>query len=331
MKHPYESLPENPQAAVTIMTTEHFNLQTARSATISESNGRTSIFLGAVSAGLVALAFAGQTSRSTLLTFGLVLFPVLSFLGLVTFERVLQSSIEDTLYLQRINRIRRFYHEAAPGLSGYLGVAAPTDDIAAVLALDGYLPSRWQVVLSAVGMIGVINSVLLGAVGGFRGRRDSGRAPVAVDPGGRRRVRDLGGAPPALPAARPVPQAVPVRRCAASRTGRLIRVESPERVGPGHVVPDHPNRVRGEHGQQQWIVGGRFCSASSGARKTSTPAQPWRALRRPKNAAFHSTIAPGVQLGSGGTTRIDFGDGSSLSVSVNRPGDRSPAEHAEQA
>jgi hypothetical protein len=167
MKHPYESLPENPQAAVTIMTTEHFNLQTARSATISESNGRTSIFLGAVSAGLVALAFAGQTSRSTLLTFGLVLFPVLSFLGLVTFERVLQSSIEDTLYLQRINRIRRFYHEAAPGLSGYLGVAALTDDIAAVLALDGYLRSRWQVVLSAVGMIGVINSVLLGAVGGF--------------------------------------------------------------------------------------------------------------------------------------------------------------------
>src|SRR5262245_28559918 len=167
MKHPYESLPENPQAAVTIMTTEHFNLQTARSATISESNGRTSIFLGAVSAGLVALAFAGQTSRSTLLTFGLVLFPVLSFLGLVTFERVLQSSIEDTLYLQRINRIRRFYHEAAPGLSGYLGVAASTDDIATVLALDGYLRSRWQVVLSAVGMVGVINSVLLGAVAGF--------------------------------------------------------------------------------------------------------------------------------------------------------------------
>jgi hypothetical protein len=167
MEHPYESLPDNAQAAVTIMTTEHFNLQTARVATISESNGRTSIFLGAVSAGLVALAFAGQTSRSTLLTFGLVLFPVLAFLGLVTFERVLQSSIEDTLYLQRINRIRRFYHKAAPGLSGYLGVTAPTDDLSAVLALDGYSRSRWQVVLSAVGMLGVINSVLFGTVAGF--------------------------------------------------------------------------------------------------------------------------------------------------------------------
>ncbi|HZO64966.1 MAG TPA: hypothetical protein VFB74_08190 [Kribbellaceae bacterium] len=167
MDHPYPSLSDDPQAAVTILTTEHFNLQTARAATISESNGRTSIFLGAVSAGLVALAFAGQASRTTLLTFGLVLLPVLSFLGLATFERVLQSSIEDTLYLQRINRIRRFYVQAAPTLTGYLGRAAPTDEIAGILQLDAYSKSRWQTMFSVVGMIGVINSVLLGAVGGF--------------------------------------------------------------------------------------------------------------------------------------------------------------------
>jgi hypothetical protein len=180
MEYPYESLRDDPQAAVAILTTEHFNLQTARSATISESNGRTSIFLGAVSAGLVALAFAGQTSRTTLLTFGLVLFPVLAFLGLVTFERVLQASIEDTLYLQRINRIRRFYHQAAPGLGGYLGVTAPTDDIVGILALDGYLRSRWQVVLSAVGMVGVINSVLLGTVGGFVAAAAGGALWIAI-------------------------------------------------------------------------------------------------------------------------------------------------------
>jgi hypothetical protein len=96
-----------------------------------------------------------------------VLFPVLAFLGAVTFQRVSQSSIKDTLYLQRINRIRRFYHEAAPDLTGYLGVTAPTDDVTAVLALDGYSRSRWQFVLSAVGMAGVINSVLIGAVASF--------------------------------------------------------------------------------------------------------------------------------------------------------------------
>jgi hypothetical protein len=41
-------------------TTEHFNLQTARAATISEANGRASIYLAAVSSNLIALAFIGH-------------------------------------------------------------------------------------------------------------------------------------------------------------------------------------------------------------------------------------------------------------------------------
>ena len=40
-------------AAVTFVTTEHFTLQGARSSTISESTGRASVFLGAVSGGLI--------------------------------------------------------------------------------------------------------------------------------------------------------------------------------------------------------------------------------------------------------------------------------------
>lgn len=166
MSEPHDALRDDPWVAA-FVTTEHFNLQTARAATISETNGRTSIFLGSVSAGLVALAFAGQVSRTDLLVFGLVLFPVLFFLGLVTFERALQSSIEDTLYLQRINRIRRFYLSASPGLAEHLAVAAPTDDVGAVLRLDGYGRSRWQALFSVVGMLGVLNSALLGVVAGF--------------------------------------------------------------------------------------------------------------------------------------------------------------------
>jgi hypothetical protein len=88
--------------------TAGLELQTARAATIAETNGRASIFLGSVSAGLVAIAFADQTSRTALYAFALVLFPVLFFLGLVTFERALQASIDDTAYMLRINRVRRF-------------------------------------------------------------------------------------------------------------------------------------------------------------------------------------------------------------------------------
>src|SRR5215469_11739568 len=78
---------------VSIMTTEHYNLQTGRAMTISEANGRSSLFVGAVSSGLVALAFVGQISHlgTAFFVFSLVVLPTLSFMGLITFERVLQS------------------------------------------------------------------------------------------------------------------------------------------------------------------------------------------------------------------------------------------------
>ena len=45
------------QAFITALVTEHFVLQSARSATIGEANGRASIYLSAVSSALVAFGF----------------------------------------------------------------------------------------------------------------------------------------------------------------------------------------------------------------------------------------------------------------------------------
>ena len=43
----------------TFATTEHFTLQTARSNTVSEANGRATVYLAALSSNLIALAFIG--------------------------------------------------------------------------------------------------------------------------------------------------------------------------------------------------------------------------------------------------------------------------------
>ena len=50
-------------AAVSFATTEHFTLQGARAATVAESTGRASMFLVAVSGGLVALGLVATASR----------------------------------------------------------------------------------------------------------------------------------------------------------------------------------------------------------------------------------------------------------------------------
>jgi hypothetical protein len=88
---------QNPPMVVTFMTTEHFVLQTARSAGISETVGRAAIYLAAVSSGLIALAFTGQLSRlgAAFYVFGLVLLPTLAFVGVATFERAVRNGVED--------------------------------------------------------------------------------------------------------------------------------------------------------------------------------------------------------------------------------------------
>jgi hypothetical protein len=94
-------------AAVTFVTTEHFTLQGARSSTISESTGRASVFLGAVSGGLIALGLVASAAKTgvAFYMFGLILLPTLAFVGLATFHRVLQSGIEDLRYARRIAQL----------------------------------------------------------------------------------------------------------------------------------------------------------------------------------------------------------------------------------
>ena len=160
--------PPDDERALSIMTTEHFTLQTARSAATAESTARVGMYLTTVSATLVALAFVAQLSRLgvAFLGFALVAFPAVFVLGLATFERTLQLSIEDVNLAQRINRVRRFYLRVAPHLRDHISAPATEDHAAIVLRSLGMRPGWWQMLLSVPGMVGVVNSVLLGATAG---------------------------------------------------------------------------------------------------------------------------------------------------------------------
>lgn len=163
---------EQRQQIGTLVTTEHFTLQTARSATISDANGRASLFLSTVSSALVALAFTGQidNTMATFFTFSFVLFPALIFLGIATFARVLQSAIEDIVYAREISRLRHLYTELVPQIAPYL-LTSTSDDMTSVVRGMSVAPGRWQMFLTTAGMIGVINSMLLGVLAGLAANR----------------------------------------------------------------------------------------------------------------------------------------------------------------
>src|SRR5438552_18671681 len=106
---------------VSIITTEHYNLQTGRSMTTAETNGRASLFVGAVSRGLIALTFVGQISHlgTAFVVFSLVVIATLVFLGLNNFEHILQQSSGGIKYACSINCIRHFHLDYALLLHSY--------------------------------------------------------------------------------------------------------------------------------------------------------------------------------------------------------------------
>ncbi len=168
-KHHDEQFPvELSSQLVSIITTEHYNLQTRRSMTIAETNSRSSLFVGAVSSGLIALTFVGQISHlgTAFFVFSLVVIPTLVFMGLITFERLLQAGSTDILYARGVNRIRHLYLEYAPQLQPYFILSAH-DDREETLSHEEMSTSWVQVFFNAAGMIVVINSVLIGSFMGL--------------------------------------------------------------------------------------------------------------------------------------------------------------------
>jgi hypothetical protein len=148
-------------AAGTFVTTEHFVLQGARASTIAESTGRANMFLAAVSGGLVALGLVATASSlgAAFFGFGLVLLPTLTFVGFVTFERTLQTSIEDTEYARRIHLLRGYYFEHEPEIAQYLLSSTPAERLHM-----GRVPGdRWQGYRTVAGMVAVLTAVLAGS------------------------------------------------------------------------------------------------------------------------------------------------------------------------
>jgi hypothetical protein len=157
---------EKPRSAtVAFLTTEHFTLQGARASTIAESTGRATMFLGSVSGGLIALGLVATATRvgTAFYAFGLVLLPLLAFVGVVSFERTLQSGIEDYGYARRIARLRAYYFAQAPELLPYMLSVSATER----LPVQGLPRSRWQGWRSIAGMVAMITAALAGSAAGL--------------------------------------------------------------------------------------------------------------------------------------------------------------------
>jgi len=140
------------------------------------------MFLGSVSGGLIALGLVATATRlgTAFYAFGLALLSLLAFVGVVSFERTLQSGIEDYGYARRIARLRAYYFDQAPELLPYM-LSVPPAERLAVLGLPS---SRWQGWRSIAGMVAVITATLAGSAAGLLAAVASNHSLAAALPVG---------------------------------------------------------------------------------------------------------------------------------------------------
>jgi hypothetical protein len=172
--------------AVDILTTEHWSLLSTRALGYQEMFARTTIFIGILSATVVALALLAQATRfgRETLVLALVLISVALFIGLATFVRSVAINYEDALWVSGMARLRQGYVQIAPELEPFLATGQRAGGDPRSLA-HGW-PQRGanlaRSLTTTSGVVAALNSVLAGALASDLGALFGGgpAADVAV-------------------------------------------------------------------------------------------------------------------------------------------------------
>jgi hypothetical protein len=194
MSEPMEQRGESPEAIrPQILATEHWSLLASRNLAWTEAFSRASWFLTVVSGAVVALGLVAQADEfgGAFRVFALSLLPVLIFVGLATFARLMDLNREDVGIVAGMNRLRHGYLDIAPELEPYF-ITGQHDDRAGILrtysggraaafAVDGNRQPERQYVSSTPLLIGTIDAVLVGAFAGVAcGALHAGPVPTIV-------------------------------------------------------------------------------------------------------------------------------------------------------
>ena len=150
--------PQPGQAFMSALVTEHFVLQSARSTTVSEAVGRSAVYLTCVSSALVAFGFAAATDR--LAPVVATVLPALIILGVLTFVRLVETSVENVVFLRRMEAIRRYYGALDPAAAAFSSSAG--DSATTALASTGMRSGVIEMFFTGASMIAAVTSILVG-------------------------------------------------------------------------------------------------------------------------------------------------------------------------
>lgn len=164
------ALPDRSSAFFNALLTEQFVQQSVRGVTVSESSSRASLYMFTLSSALIAYGFLADTDVAAAYL-GVVL-PIVFLLGTFTWERLVQTALENIIAVSAIQRIRRYYATLLPGAEYFF--PQPTDRTAVHELLDIGSRSSWRgVVFTTSSAILTVNCIV-GGTGVTLGLHEAG-------------------------------------------------------------------------------------------------------------------------------------------------------------
>lgn len=168
-----------------LLATEHWSLLATRSLSWNESFARAGMFLSLLSGAVVALALVAQATSfgEGFFLFGLLLLPVVLFVGIATYVRLVEINNEDVVWVVGMNRLRRAYLDLDPSLEPHL-ITGWGDDPESIMRTYGTHASGSGLLHGLVTTpttIGFVDATIAGVLAGILlVQLGMSMAPVAV-------------------------------------------------------------------------------------------------------------------------------------------------------
>jgi hypothetical protein len=152
-----------------ILTAEQASLTAMRTQVQGEASSRATMLVAALSGGIVAISFIAQATRfgPESAAFALTILPVVLFLGLTTFVRIVDLNGHEVRWVAAMNRVRSGYVALEPAVEGYL-VTGRDDTLAGIMGTMNpgrSTPLYGMVVLP--GVVAVVDAIVAAAIAGI--------------------------------------------------------------------------------------------------------------------------------------------------------------------
>ncbi len=143
------------------LANEYFALSGLRSSSIAEAGTRATLFFTTLTGTVLALGFlAGTTSAVVPVAYAAL--PIVILLGLLSFLRLVDISVEDVGALRAINRIRTYYAGLVPEGTEYFPAPGQKQAINELVDI-GERRAPWRAALTIAATVGVMDALVTGA------------------------------------------------------------------------------------------------------------------------------------------------------------------------